>query len=67
MPQEAITGAFFVVAGLVMVIFRGAAANYLFAMYPVSMRPEREALRWMVVLGGVLALAVGGSVLLKLR
>jgi hypothetical protein len=65
--QEIIAGGFFVLVGVAMVVFRTQLTSYLYAMYPASVRPDREILRWMVLIGGVLVVLIGGSVLIGLR
>jgi hypothetical protein len=61
----AIGGAFFLVMGVLFVVFRDPLTRYLGAIYPASMLPERGALSWMLVLFGLAFIAIGGSLLLQ--
>ena len=66
--QETAGYVFFLLFGTVSLVFRNLFTNYLVAMYTSwGMRPERELVHWLVVVGGVIALMFGGLGLLGIR
>jgi len=66
MTQETVGSVFFVLMGLVFVVFRGPLTNYLMAMYPAPIRPTRQVVYWVLVVLGLAFIAFGGSQLLRL-
>ena len=62
---EAVVNVFFLLCGVLFLAFRDPLTNYLMAMYPASVRPARRHVYWVVVVGGVGAIVVGGLRLLR--
>jgi len=65
---EAVANVFFVLWGAVFLVFRDPLTNYMTAMYSSwGLRPARWQVYWVMVVGSVVALMVGGLGLLGIR